>query len=167
MDKEATSKRKLKVVDKAQRKVIDGGLPKVRSSKELLRRIQIKLEKITSIELPTKASMVFAKGQFSLSNFEVGAENKKNTLTIDVEELQYIQPRQPQKEKIFDQLIHDSRTRVKAIERSLFKFHSDKRSNKRKLVEEYKSNSKLETIERDLIEVECTESRESEKKTRG
>jgi len=47
---------------------------------------------ITSIELPTKAQIVFAKGQFSLSNLEFGAKNK-NTLTIDVGELQDIQPR--------------------------------------------------------------------------
>jgi len=167
MDKEATSKHKFKVVDKAQRKFIDRDLPKVRSSKELLRRIQIKSEKITSIELSTKAPMISVKGQFSLSNFEVGAENKKNTLTTGMGELQDIQPRQPQKEKIVDQVIHDSRARVKAIERSLFEFHSDKRSNKRKFAKEDKSKSKLETVERDLIEVERNESRGSEKKTRG
>jgi len=37
--------------------------------------------------------MVSAKGQFNLSNFEVVAKNKKNTLTTDVGELQDIQPR--------------------------------------------------------------------------
>jgi len=57
-------------------------LPEVKSSKEFLRRIQIKREKIMSIDMPSKPPMVASKGQFSLSMFEVGGKSEKNTLRI-------------------------------------------------------------------------------------
>jgi len=52
-----------------------------------------------------------------LSKFEVGDKNKNNTLTTIVEKPQNIQSKQPQKEKIVEHVIQDSRARIKAIKR--------------------------------------------------
>jgi len=49
-------------------------IPEVKSSKELRKRLSVKREK--GIE-GTKNPMVVPSGQFKLSNFEVGSQNKK------------------------------------------------------------------------------------------
>ena len=61
-------------------------LPEVRSSKELLKKLSVKHER--GIEA-TKDPKVVPNGQFKLSNFEVGCQNKK-TVISSVEE-----PKQP------------------------------------------------------------------------
>ena len=103
-------------------------LIEVRSSKELLKRLRVKLKK--GIEA-TKDPKVIPNGQFKLYNFEVGCQNKK-TVTSSVEE-----PKQPSQNvmsieamegkskgqssnnKTTLQAINESRARILAISRSL------------------------------------------------
>jgi len=71
MEYEATSKPKKNTLKRVEKNGINLNLPKVKSSKELLRKVQIKHEKITSIDMRNKPPMVASKGQFNLSMFKV------------------------------------------------------------------------------------------------
>jgi len=153
MEKEATSKNKMKLAVKGEKNNHYLDIPEVKSSKELLRRLQVKREK-GSIVVATKALLIVSNGQFNLSNFEVRCQNK-NTLSSSVEPP--IEPSQnivtieavkdkrkgpflSNKETI--QTINESRVKIRAISRSLIVVQAKKNAKNKvnTLGEKSKSN---------------------------
>ena len=107
-------------------------VPKVRSSKEFLKRLSVKREK--GIE-GTKNLVAIPGGQFKLTNFEVGCQNKKIvTSSVEqciIEDLEGKNNEQCISKMTTLQVINESRARILAISKSLAYFCVKKQGKRR------------------------------------
>lgn len=134
----------------------------VKSSKELLRRLQVKREKGSRVQAD-KAPIIVPNGQFNLSNFEVDSQNT-NTATTAVRQSEEVRQNKGKMEalkgkgkaqfitnKKVIQTINESRARISAIRKTLLEVRA--KNNEKKTAQEQKSKSKLEVLEAALLEV--------------
>jgi len=164
MGKEVTSENKMKLAAKDEGNDHHLDIPKVKSSKELLRRLQVKREKGSTV-VATKAPLIVPNGQFNLSNFEVRSQNKntlsssveppikpsQNMVTVEVMNGKRKGPFLSNKETV--QTINESRAKIRAISRSLIAVQAKKNAKNKVNTLGEKSKSNPELIKASLQEV--------------